>query len=100
MAKNIDKTFSLLVQVQDSLFSTLETLEDLQVDVEGYSGEIKRVLPAHISTLIKKLQDMIEGSDPSSVDNLIKFLDQIPLGDVRQKSPKERYDDGDGFDDL
>lgn len=78
------KLFTPLLKMQDSVISLMESAEELSKSAVQYNGEIARVLPLNLKSFIDKLAALLEGNQ-DSLGGMIVFLDNIPIGDVRDK---------------
>jgi len=87
---NVSKLFASLFKMRDNVISLMETTEDLSKAASVYNGEISRVLPLNLKSVLGKLSTILEGSGQDSITSLIDFLDAVPLSDVREKPISER----------
>ena len=87
MAKNIEKLYSDLFKLRDSLSDIVGEAKDIALDSREYPGLIGNVLSEQIQKYfipsIMALQE--DTTKPGSLAGVIKFLDAVPLAYTRDK---------------
>jgi hypothetical protein len=87
---NVSKLFASLLKMQDNVITIMESAEELSKTASLYNGEIARVLPLNLKSVIDKLSAILEGGGQDSLSGLVDFLDNIPLSEIRDKPISER----------
>jgi len=83
---NTDSLFNSLEKAQDFIFKTIDILDALSKDALQFNGELARVIPLNIKKDIEILDALVNGSDQSSLNQLMEYLNSVPLKDTRSQS--------------
>lgn len=89
MAKEINSLYKYIEDARDSILSAIDALASLSDDVKDYSGDIATTLPQNIKIDIDSLIKIINGQEQNSLDSLEKYIDNVPIVELRDKSSIE-----------
>jgi len=82
---NIDRLYEKLFSIKEMLIEVIQTANETANDANSFGGEIARVIPNQLRTiLVPTLQQYIDSpSNPVAIDSIVRFLDSLPLSKVR-----------------
>jgi hypothetical protein len=82
---NIDRLYEKLFSIKEMLTEVIQTANEAANDANAFGGEIARVIPNQLRTLlVPALQQYIDSpQNPVAMDSIVRFLDSLPLSKVR-----------------
>ena len=97
MALNTDSLYRPLKTIKADLLKVIDELDALNSTAISFGGAIGTKLPVSVNSLIEKVEGILSSGTPDSVEGILEFLDNIPMGEIREKSAEERAADGDSL---
>lgn len=90
MAFNTESLYKPLKTIKADLLKVIDGLDSLNSTAISFGGAIGNQLPVNVNSLIEKVEAILSSGTPDSVEGILEFLDNIPMGEIREKSPEER----------
>jgi hypothetical protein len=93
MARDINALKGSILKAKAALEQAFGELETLGDEAKSWPGEIARVVPANLNKDMVAIANIVEGTGPESLNNLIEFLDNLPAkayADGAKISPAEK----------
>lgn len=90
MNLNTDSLYRPLKAIKADLLKVIDELDSLNSTAVSFGGAIGTKLPVNVNSLIDKVEAILSSGTPDSVDGILEFLDNIPMGEIREKSAEER----------
>lgn len=90
MALNTDSLYRPLKTIKADLLKVIDELDALNSTAISFGGAIGTKLPVNVNSLIEKVEGILSSGTPDSVEGILEFLDNIPMGEIREKSAEER----------
>ena len=97
MALNTDSLYRPLKTIKADLLKVIDELDALNSTAISFGGAIGTKLPVSVNSLIEKVEGILSSGTPDSVEGILEFLDNIPMGEIREKSAEERAAAGDSL---
>ena len=97
MALNTDSLYRSLKTIKADLLKVIDELDALNSTAISFGGAIGTKLPVSVNSLIEKVEGILSSGTPDSVEGILEFLDNIPMGEIREKSAEERAAAGDSL---
>lgn len=90
MALNTESLYKPLKTIKADLLKVIDELDSLNSTAISFGGAIGTKLPVNVNSLIEKVEGILSSGTPDSVEGILEFLDNIPMGEIREKSAEER----------
>lgn len=97
MALNTDSLYRPLKTIKADLLKVIDELDALNSTAISFGGAIGTKLPVNVNSLIEKVEGILSSGSSDSVEGILEFLDNIPMGEIREKSAEERAALGDSL---
>ncbi len=72
------------------MLKVVDELDALNSAAVSFGGAIGTKLPVNVNSLIEKVEGILASGTPDSVEGILEFLDNIPMGEIREESAEER----------
>lgn len=71
--------FQDLSKVEDALKKVVDALDNVKNKALGGGGVITKTMPTNIDAAISKVDDLLKGTGPYSINSLIDFITNVPM---------------------
>ncbi len=94
MAVNPDQLWTTLDKIEQKLLSIVDDFDAVSQAAVALNGDVAKVLPVQLNASADAVLELVNGAGQNSIKNLKEYVDNIPLGELRQKSSAESIRNG------
>jgi hypothetical protein len=79
-----------LTSIQEKILDIVDELDEIAQAAASSSGKIKELIPGNLSITMDQLTDLVDGTNPYAISQLIDLIANMPLKDLTDPKRKKR----------